>query len=51
MMQHVDVKLDPGVPWKSSIEQKEDTFRQQIGLKFKEETNEVPHLEHSIVQC
>jgi hypothetical protein len=27
------------------------TFHQQIGLKFKEETSEVLHLEHSIVWC
>jgi hypothetical protein len=29
------------------IQQEEDSFRQQIELKFREETNEVLHLEHS----
>jgi len=27
----------------------QDTFHQQMGLKFKEETNKVQHLEHSFV--
>jgi hypothetical protein len=27
------------------------TFHQQTGLKFKEETSEVLHLEHSVVGC
>ena len=31
---------------KSSIQQEEDFFHQQIGLKLKEETCEVLHLEH-----
>jgi hypothetical protein len=30
---------------------KKKTFRQQIGLKFKEETSKVLHLEHSFVWC
>jgi hypothetical protein len=30
---------------------KEDSFHQQIGLKFKEETINVLHLEHSFVWC
>ena len=36
---------------KSSIQQEEEYFHQQIGLTFKEETSEVLHLEHSIVWC
>jgi hypothetical protein len=36
------------IPGKSSIQQ-EVSFHQQIGLKFKEETRKVPHLEHSFV--
>jgi hypothetical protein len=36
---------------KSSIQQEGDSFHQQIGLKFKEETCEMTHLEHSIVWC
>jgi hypothetical protein len=30
---------------------KKKNFRQQIGLKFKEQTSEVLHLEHSFVWC
>ena len=36
---------------KSSAQQEENSFQQQIGLKFKEETSKVLHLEHSIVLC
>jgi hypothetical protein len=36
---------------KSSIQQEEDSFHQQTGLKFKEETSKVLHLEHSFVWC
>jgi hypothetical protein len=39
------MKLNPELPWQSSIQQ-EDSFHQQIGLKFKEETSKVLHLEH-----
>jgi hypothetical protein len=31
--------------------QQEDFFRQQIGLKFKEETSKVLHFEHKILRC
>jgi hypothetical protein len=31
--------------------QKESSFHQQIGLKFKEETSKVLHLEQSFVWC
>jgi hypothetical protein len=30
------VKLNPGLPWKSSIQQEEGSFHQQTKLKFKE---------------
>jgi hypothetical protein len=36
-LQDVYVKLNPGLPWQSSIQQ-EDSFSQQIGLISKEET-------------
>jgi hypothetical protein len=51
MMQGVHVKLNPELPChgKSSIQQEEDFFHQQTGLKFKEETGKVLHLEHSFV--
>ena len=29
----------------------EDSFHQQIGLKFEEETNKMLHLEHGFVWC
>jgi hypothetical protein len=35
---------------KSGIQQEKDSFHQQIGLKFKEETSEVLHLEHTFMQ-
>ena len=40
------VKLNPECHGKSSV-QEEDTFRQQTGFKFKEETSEMLNLEHS----
>jgi len=36
---------------RSGIQQEEDSFYQQIGLKIKEETSEVLHLERSCVLC
>ena len=36
---------------KSSFQQEEDSLHQQIGLKFKELTSNVLHLEHSILWC
>jgi hypothetical protein len=50
-LQDVRVKLNPEVSWQISIEQKEGFFHHQIGLKFKEGTIEVLHLEHSFVWC
>ena len=34
-----------------NIHQQDDSFHQQIGLKFKEELSEVLHFEHSIIWC
>jgi len=50
-MKHVDAKLNPGLPCKSSIQHEEDSFHKQIGLKFKKETSKVLRLEFSIVWC
>jgi hypothetical protein len=36
---------------KNIIQQGKDYFHQQIGLKFKEESSEMLHLEHSILWC
>ena len=51
MMQDVHVKLNPGLPWQSSIQREEDYFHQQNELKFKKETSKVLHMEHSFVWC
>ena len=51
LMQDVHVKFNPEVPWQISIEQEEGFFHQQIGLKLKEGTSKVLHLEHSFVWC
>jgi hypothetical protein len=51
MMHGVHVKLNPGCHGKSSIQQVADSFRQQIRLKFKEETIKVLKLGHSFVWC
>jgi hypothetical protein len=50
-MQGVHVKLNLDLPWKSNIQQEEDSFHQQTGLKYKEETSKVLHLEHCFVWC
>jgi hypothetical protein len=36
---------------KNSIQQEEKSFHQQTGIKFKEETSKVLHLERSFVWC
>jgi len=46
MMEDVRVKLNLGLPLKE-----EDSFYQQIGLKFEEETSKMLHLEHGFVWC
>jgi hypothetical protein len=33
------------------IQQEEDSFSQQTGLKFKEETSKMLHLQQSILWC
>jgi hypothetical protein len=43
------VKLNPGLPWESRIQQEEESFHKKIGLKFKEETSKVQYLEHCFV--
>jgi len=47
MMEDVRVKLSHG---KSCIQQEEDSFYQQIGLKFEEETSKMLHLEHGFIR-
>ena len=53
MMQYVQAKLNPGLPWQNqhSVGRKEVSFHQQTVLQFEfeEETSEVLHLEHSFV--
>jgi len=48
MTEDVRVKLNPGLPWQSCIQQEEGSFYQQIGLKFEEETSKMLHLEHGV---
>jgi hypothetical protein len=36
---------------KNSIQQEEGSLQQQIGLKLKEETGELLHVEYSFVWC
>jgi hypothetical protein len=36
--------------YNGAVSQEEDSFHQQIGLKFKEETSKVLHLEYSLVR-
>jgi len=48
MMLDIHVKLNPGSPGTSSIQQGEGSFHQQIALKFKEETGIVLHLEYML---
>ena len=43
------MKLNPGLPCRSGIQQEEGSFDQQIVLRFKEETSKVLYLEHSFV--
>jgi hypothetical protein len=50
VLQDVHWKLNPGWPWQSNIQQKEDSCHQQIGLKFKEETSKMLHLEHMVLK-
>jgi hypothetical protein len=49
MMQDVHGKLNPGWPWQKQ-KKEEDSCHQQIGLKFKEETSKMLHLEHTVLK-
>jgi len=52
MMQVVHVKLNPRMPWQNKHSAgRRNSFLQQIGLKFKEETIKLLHLEHSLLRC
>ena len=51
MMQDVHVKLNPGLPWQKQHSTRKRLFSQQFGLKFKEETSNILHLEYSFVWC
>ena len=48
-----DVKGELNLHWntKSRFQQDEESFHQHIGLKFKEESSKVLHLEYSFVLC
>jgi len=48
-MQDEHMKLNQGLPWKSSFHKEEGSFYQHIGLKFKEETSKVLRLGYSFV--
>ena len=50
-MQVTHMKLNPELPCQSSILQEDNSFHQQTGLMFKEETNDMLHLEHSFAGC
>jgi len=45
------VKLNPGLPWRISVQKEEGSLHQQTGLKFIEETVKVLHLECGFVWC
>ena len=47
----LEEELDKDCHGKNCIQQEEDSFYQQIGLKFEEETNKMLHLEHGFVWC
>jgi hypothetical protein len=52
MMEGVLVKLNPGFSWqKLNLTRRRIFFFQQIGLKFKEESSEMLHLEYGFVWC
>jgi hypothetical protein len=51
-MQDLHVKLNPGLPWqKQHFQHEDDSFHQYDGLKLKEETGEVLHMQHSFLCC
>jgi len=44
------VKLNPELPWQK-LHSQEDSFYQEIELKFEEKTNKMLHLGHVFVWC
>ena len=50
-MEGVLVKLNPGLPLQKLHLTREESFYQQIGLKFEEELSEMLRLEHGSVWC
>jgi hypothetical protein len=51
MMEDVRVKLNPGLSWQKQHSKRRNSFYQQIGLKFEEETSKMLYLEHGFVWC
>lgn len=51
MMEDVHAKLNPVLLWRKQHSARKNPFHQQIGLKFKEETVEMLHLELRFVWC
>jgi hypothetical protein len=51
MIQDAPVKLNPVSHIKSSIPKEEDSFHQQVGLKFQEETSKAVHFVHRLLWC
>jgi len=43
------VKISPGLPWQSNIQQEQFSLRQQIGLKFKNETSGLLYFEYILL--
>ena len=51
-MEDVRVKLNPGLQLqKLHSTREEDSFYEQTGLKFEDETSKMLHLEHGFVWC
>ena len=41
MVEDVHVQLDAGLLWTGSVQQEEKSFKQQIGITFKQETSKM----------
>jgi hypothetical protein len=50
-MHGVHVKLNPKLQWLKQDSKEEESFHQQTGLKFKEETSKVLHFEYCYLWC
>jgi hypothetical protein len=50
MMQDVHGKLNPRLAWKINMQQVEESFHQQTGLKFKEELSKELHLSYNFIR-